>query len=195
MNFTPTRTFGRAVATAACAIALATGTAAASHAAPVPDDGASSAAAASRPVLKLPFPCGQTWRGATYSYHKPVKAIDLNMGGGDDDLGKIVKSSGAGTVTAASYVGEGYGERIIISHGNGWSTLYAHLKRHSTTVSVGQSVTANTTIGRVGKTGGQATSHLHYEQRLNGNDVGIRFGTTSYVVYYSTDYYTRTRGC
>lgn len=154
-----------------------------------------SAATTERPVLSIPFPCGQEWRGATYSYHNPQWAIDFNQGSGDSDLGRQVMASAAGTVTAAGTGPGGYGKQVIISHGSGWSTQYAHLQDGSITVSVGQRVAANKIIGRVGKTGGQSSSHLHYEQRLNGADQKIKFGTSSFVTYYATDYFTRIRNC
>jgi hypothetical protein len=178
MRRTPQRLLGGLAATAMLSAALVAGTSASSEA----DD---------RPVLKVPFPCQQTWRGATYAGHSPANAIDLNWGGGDDDLGKPVKASASGQVVAAGVGEGGYGNRVIIGHGNHWSTLYAHLS--SISVSVGQHVEDTTTIGRVGKSGGQDTSHLHYEQRHYGDDVKIRFGTSTWVAYPSTAYYTRTR--
>jgi murein DD-endopeptidase MepM/ murein hydrolase activator NlpD len=147
-------------------------------------------AAGTRPLLKVPFTCQQEWRGTTWSGHNPDRAIDFNQGSGDSDLGKAVKASADGRVTAASNVGSGYGNRIIIDHGNGWSTLYAH--PNSINVSVGQNVQDTTTIGTVGKSGGQSSSHLHYEQRADGSPVSIKFGVGTWVPYYATDYYTRT---
>ncbi len=193
MRITSTRILGRTAAAAFCAVALAAGGTAASHASTMSTADATTTATATRPVLKVPFPCNEEWRGQTWVGHNPDRAIDFNQGSGDSDLGQTVKASGAGTVTAASNVGTGYGNRVIVSHGDGWSTLYAHLNTIS--VHTGQAVTASTTIGTVGKSGGQATSHLHYEQRLNSNDVGIRFGSATWVQYYETAYFTRTVGC
>ena len=193
MRTKSTRFLGRLAATAVCTVAIAGGTAAASHASTSTAPDKASAAAAARPTLKVPFPCNEEWRGQTWSGHSPDRAIDFNQGSGNSDLGQTVKSSGSGTVTAAGVGEGGYGNRVIVSHGNGWSTLYAHL--NSISVHNGQAITANTTIGTVGKSGGQATSHLHYEQRLNGNDVSIRFGSATWVKYYETAYFTRTVGC
>lgn len=153
-------------------------------------------AAATRPLLKVPFPCNEVWRGATFSGHSLPYAIDFNLpSGGDTDLGRPVKASGAGRVVAATYLeGQGFGEYVKIDHGGGWETVYAHLQRGSTTVSVGDTVTDTKTIGRVGKTGlVGSTAHLHYEQRLNGDDVKIRFGSSTWVVYYQTREFSRTR--
>lgn len=154
----------------------------------------SESATQARPLLKVPFPCQETRRGATFAGHQLPYAIDFNQGGGDSDLGRPVRASAAGTVSTARYLsGQGFGEYVIVNHGGGWQTVYAHLQRGSTTVSVGDSVNATTTIGRVGKTGlVDGTSHLHYEQRLNGDHVRIVFGQSNAVQYHATDYFTRT---
>jgi murein DD-endopeptidase MepM/ murein hydrolase activator NlpD len=178
------RVLGRRAVVSAAAAALSLAT--------VAGTSAMSAQAVDRPVLKVPFPCNETWRGNAWTGHNPYYAIDFNQGSGDDDFGRPVKASAGGTVLAAGDVGSGYGYRVIIGHGNGWSTLYAHLQAGSLTVQQGDTVSATTTIGRVGKSGGQTYSHLHYEQRYNGNDVAIRFGSSTWVDYPSERYYTRT---
>jgi hypothetical protein len=162
-----------------------------------------SSATDTRPVLKVPFPCQETWRGATYSSHNPQLAIDFNQGSGDSDKGRPVKASADGTVlSVVRSDAEGYGNRILIGHGGGWRSFYAHLEDGSITVQAGDHVTAATVIGKVGKSGlnpnePSETAHLHYEQRryIEGEGeklVPIRFGTSTWVEYYSTDYYTRT---
>ena len=57
----------------------------------------------------------------------------------------------------------GYGLTVLLDHGNGWQTLYAHLLR--TQISPGQFVTTGEPIGNVGASGNASTSHLHFELR------------------------------
>lgn len=63
----------------------------------------------------------------------------------------------------------GYGNYIVVDHGNGISTLYGHCS--SVYVSVGQSVSAGETIGSVGSTGWSTGNHCHFEVRVNGSTV------------------------
>ena len=62
--------------------------------------------------------------------------------------------------------GGGYGNYIVITHGNGFSTLYAHLS--AINVSVNQAVQRGQQIGAEGSTGFSTGPHLHFEIRLNG---------------------------
>ena len=65
-----------------------------------------------------------------------------------------------------------YGNTIILDHGGGMATLYAHLS--SISVRVGDNVRANQTIGRIGSTGWSTGPHLHIEVLLNGNHTNPR---------------------
>ena len=151
-------------------------------------------AAGTRPGFKAPFTCGQTWRGSAWTTyqghtHNPLKSVDWNWGSGEDDNGKVVRASAAGTVEFADTGAGGYGKTIVIRHGtSGWKTRYAHLKLGSLQVHKGQHVSQGQFIARVGKSGGQSSSHLHYEQIADGHVVdavvqGVRFapGSVHYV--------------
>ena len=72
-----------------------------------------------------------------------------------------------GTVIAAGWSTIGYGNRILIDHGNGFQTLYAHL--NSIWVASGQVVYKGAPIGGVGSTGNSSGPHLHFEIRYNYN--------------------------
>lgn len=71
-----------------------------------------------------------------------------------------------GTVAYAGCISTGYGCHVIINHGNGLSSLYAHMSRID--VGVGQGVARGQTIGRLGSTGRSTGPHLHFEIRKGG---------------------------
>lgn len=74
-----------------------------------------------------------------------------------------------GVVTYAQYNSGGYGNLVKISHGNNVETYYGHCSKLY--VKVGQTVKAGDTIAAVGSTGRSTGNHLHFEIRLNGNQV------------------------
>lgn len=86
--------------------------------------------------------------------------VDLRASYGDS-----IGAALAGRVAYAGYRG-GYGNLVIVDHGRGISTYYAHLL--SISVSVGQTVVAGQAIGLAGSTGRSTGPHLHYEVRANG---------------------------
>jgi len=81
-------------------------------------------------------------------------------------IGAPIYAADSGYVTAAQWGNTGYGKMIIIDHGNGFKTLYAHLS--ALYVSVGDEVTQGQKIGEMGSTGNSTGPHLHFEIRLNG---------------------------
>ncbi len=82
--------------------------------------------------------------------------------------GTPIASCRAGTVVIAGSQG-GYGNAVVIDHGGGMGTVYAHQSRIA--VSVGQRVDAGEIVGYVGSTGMSTGPHLHFEVRLSGNPV------------------------
>lgn len=92
----------------------------------------------------------------------------MDIGGGN---GTPIGAAGAGTVIYAGWRG-GYGNTVIVDHGGGIATLYAHQSRVGS--SVGQSVSAGQVIGYVGSTGYSTGPHLHWEVRVNGTPVNPR---------------------
>jgi len=78
-------------------------------------------------------------------------------------LGNAIYSADNGVVVYAGWNDYGYGEMIVIDHGFGWQTLYAHLSQIS--VGCGQEVYRGDTIGLMGSTGRSTGPHLHFEMR------------------------------
>jgi hypothetical protein len=84
----------------------------------------------------------------------------------DGEEGDPVYAADSGVVVYAGWNNWGYGNVIVINHGNGWQTLYAHLSAYY--VSCGQSVWQGNVIGSIGSTGNADGSHLHFEMMYNG---------------------------
>lgn len=91
------------------------------------------------------------------------KGIDVTKPG---CAGEPTVASAGGTVIQASNKYNGYGNCVIIDHGNGVSTLYAH--HQSLAVNVGDTVVQGQTLGYIGQTGNAYGNHLHFEVRING---------------------------
>jgi murein DD-endopeptidase MepM/ murein hydrolase activator NlpD len=96
---------------------------------------------------------GPRWGG----YHT---GIDI-----DCETGNAIGASKAGRVIAAEW-GGGYGNMVIIDHGGGYSTLYAHMSAFA--VRRGSVVQQHQRVGSCGSTGNSTGDHLHFEVRVNG---------------------------
>ena len=98
-----------------------------------------------------------------YRWGRLHSGIDISGGG---VYGKTIVAADKGTVTKIRYDANGYGHYLIISHNNGYSTLYAHCSK--ILVSVGETVSKGQAIAKVGSTGRSTGPHLHFEIRVNG---------------------------
>ena len=140
---------------------------------------AATAASTSGPDYEMPFPCGDIWNGSSRYNHSPsALSIDWNR---TDDLGAIMVSAAPGVVTSAVNLGNrSYGRYIVVDHGAGRSTLYAHLSAFWSVQ--GQAVDQGTPLGLVGTSGGSTGPHLHFEERLNRVDQRSYFHRTPFVM-------------
>ncbi|HUP82682.1 MAG TPA: LysM peptidoglycan-binding domain-containing M23 family metallopeptidase, partial [Candidatus Limnocylindria bacterium] len=126
-----------------------------------------------RPTLPVPAPAPAaptgrfSWptRGViTTSFSGWHPGIDVAAA-----LGTPIGAADGGTVTFTGWDNSGYGYRIVINHGNGYSTTYNHLS--SIGVRTGQQVGKGQTIAGMGSTGRSTGSHLHFEILRNGSFV------------------------
>lgn len=121
--------------------------------------------------------CGEVYEGpigdgifiwptpATYlsGYHFNASVHPgIDIGGTE---GNAVWASDTGVVVYAGWSEYGYGNLIVIDHGNGWQTAYAHLQ--NVQVSCGQAVYRGDQIGTLGTTGNSTGPHLHFEMKNN----------------------------
>ena len=118
-------------------------------------DGTPSASGFIWPVSG-PVTSGFGWR-----WGRMHEGIDIGAG-----YGTPVVASASGTVIHAGWMG-GYGNLVVIDHGGGLSTAYAHLS----SISAGGSVAQGQVVGYIGCTGHCFGAHLHFEVRVNGGAV------------------------
>lgn len=102
------------------------------------------------------------WRSS--GWHKGVDLCTTN----GTAIGTPVIASKSGTVEVVQRSNSGYGNMVLINHGDGYKTRYAHMVAGSITVSTGDEVEAGQTIGKVGSTGNSSGPHLHFEVIYNG---------------------------
>ncbi|PIZ60761.1 hypothetical protein COY20_00875 [Candidatus Shapirobacteria bacterium CG_4_10_14_0_2_um_filter_40_12] len=96
----------------------------------------------------------------TQRFHWYHQAIDIASRDGPNIL-----AAQSGTVVTAGWNGGGYGNYVIIDHGNGYQTLYGHMLNNSIVVTLGQKVNQGQKIGVMGSTGRSTGPHLHFEIR------------------------------
>ncbi|WAC13301.1 peptidoglycan DD-metalloendopeptidase family protein [Dyadobacter pollutisoli] len=111
----------------------------------------------STPMTRTP-----TTSNFSYRWGRWHNGTDLDL-----ETGDTVRSTYDGMVRIVAWDGSGYGRFILVRHYNGLETLYGHLSKQS--VESGQLVKAGEMIGLGGNTGRSSGSHLHYENRYEGN--------------------------
>jgi murein DD-endopeptidase MepM/ murein hydrolase activator NlpD len=104
---------------------------------------------------------GAVTSGYGYRWGRMHEGIDI-----DGYTGQPIVASKSGRVISAGDAGDGYGTKVVIDHGGGYSTLYGHMSSLGT--SGGASVSQGQVIGYVGCTGSCTGDHLHFEVRVNG---------------------------
>jgi len=101
----------------------------------------------------------------TQSFKQWHKGVDIaNHSGGN------ILAADSGTIVHAGWVNSGYGNMIMIDHGNGYMTLYGHMLANLH-VTVGQTVKRGDVIGSMGSTGRSTGTHLHFEIRTAKGNV------------------------
>lgn len=138
-----------------------------------PIDGGSASSNISSSGWAWPLPYSNTYVSSPYGYRSdPISGaykfhggMDISMGGA---YGKKIVASKAGTVLTATYHNS-YGNYVLIDHGNGWASLYAHCSAFA--VSAGQTVKQGQVISYVGTTGYSTGPHVHFEIRYNGERI------------------------
>lgn len=120
-----------------------------------------------RPFIRMPIPYARISSGFGMRRHPVLgrmrghKGIDYAAG-----TGTPIMAAGDAKVEFVGWKG-GYGRTVILDHGQGRTTLYAHMSAFGK-VKPGQRIAQGTVIGRVGSTGLASGPHLHYEFRVNG---------------------------
>jgi murein DD-endopeptidase MepM/ murein hydrolase activator NlpD len=130
----------------------------------------SGAASSSTPVVSAPSSAGFVWpaHGVMTSpfgwrWGRMHEGIDIAV-----PSGTPVVASASGTVIVAGWMG-GYGNLVVVDHGNGIATAYGH--NTSVTVGFGQQVAQGQLIAYSGNTGHSTGPHVHFEVRVNGSAV------------------------
>jgi murein DD-endopeptidase MepM/ murein hydrolase activator NlpD len=129
------------------------------------------------PVVVAPVSSGG-WSNPSAGYissgygprlQRPVPGVGAFHYGTDiaSSCGTSIRAANSGTVVASTWLGT-YGNWILIDHGNGVQTGYAHIQNGGRLVGVGAQVSAGQTIALMGTTGASSGCHLHFEVRQNG---------------------------
>ena len=127
---------------------------------------------ACRPSINPISPADPYWLTSTYGYRNDPFNGSLTAHHGIDLAGPVgldIHCSGAGTVVLAQMNRHGYGKEVVVDHGFGYTSRYAHL--HEIKVKEGQKVKRGEVLGTLGSTGRSTGPHLHYEIRKDDRAV------------------------
>ena len=111
------------------------------------------------------WPTTERWISG-YDYNPGANHPAIDIAG---SIGNPVWAADNGVVVYSGWSNYGYGNLVVVDHGNGWQTLYAHL--NSIGVGCGQSVNQGQGIGGLGSTGNSTGAHLHFEMIYQGSKV------------------------
>lgn len=92
----------------------------------------------------------------------------IDFSGGPAVAGQPMIASSSGIVQISSASHGGYGETVVLDHGGGLATLYAHMQTGSRLVNVGDRVEQSQQLGRIGNTGQSYGAHIHFETHEGG---------------------------
>jgi len=121
---------------------------------------------ACKPSINPISPADPYWLTSTYGYRNDPFTGKRTAHRGIDLAGPVgldIHCTGAGVVTFAQMNRHGYGKEVVVDHGFGYTSRYAHL--HDIDVKVGQKVKRGEVVGTLGSTGRSTGPHLHYEIR------------------------------
>lgn len=121
-------------------------------------------------IWPLPSPWGKDWITSPYGMRWHPLSGDYRMHTGVDigaDGGTSIYAAADGVIISVGWI-SGYGNTVQINHGDGITTLYAHMSRFGS-FAAGSTVLMGDTIGYVGTTGNSTGNHLHFEVRVNGS--------------------------
>ena len=122
-----------------------------------------------------PGACAGPFSGVTGTYTFVYPAVQRRLSGTDylpnghpgldfaAGMGSPIYASDSGVIIFAGWNTRGYGNLVMIDHGNGWQTVYAHLSQIN--VVCGQSIYQGQILGLAGSTGNSTGAHLHFEMR------------------------------
>ena len=123
---------------------------------------------AHKPSIQPLSPEARYWLTSTYGYRTDPFSKRRTMHHGIDlggQYGLKIHATGDGVVVTAEHSRYGYGNEVIVDHGFGYKTIYAHMQ--DILVKKGDHVKRGHVVGTVGNTGKSTGPHLHYEVRLN----------------------------